>query len=308
MRILILGDLMLDVILNGEATRLSPEAPVPIILNAHRGYSPGGAANVALNCASLGAEVWVAGAVGRDEAAERLMHALGDRGVNTELVQKVCGPTTEKLRIKAGGQQLVRLDTEKALCVSDARLVWELAVEQDAKSPFDAIVISDYAKGMCVEQVVNVELFSSSCRRVIVDPKGQNFSKYSGALVITPNKSEYEMVFGKWSEAAFRRNADAILSEWRIRNLCVTLGAKGFHSSGLNGDFAEPSYAAEVYDVTGAGDSFVAGFAVALSSGIEYSECLRKANQAAGIAVRYRGTHQVTAQEFHDTYGEWLCG
>jgi rfaE bifunctional protein kinase chain/domain len=302
-KILILGDLMLDEYLWGDVQRISPEAPVQVVDIQRESIAPGGAANVAVNAASLGGKVYLGGVVGRDTSAKRLRDELVKWGISLSgLVDDEHRSTITKSRLVARNQQIVRFDRE--VRVSFDYLVQQLLLDWiEAKLPEVSLCIfSDYAKGISTPEFMQkfMGIADRFRKLVLVDPKGNGFEKYKGASLITPNLQEMEVAVG------FEIHTDNdLLVAYRIiqerlpgTNILIKLGARGmtlFHNSGES--FHVESEARQVFDVTGAGDTAIATFAMMLASGANMEEATRLANRAAGIVVGKIGTASVTAEE-----------
>lgn len=288
---------MLDRYLFGATGRISPEAPVPVVHVRETDNRPGGAANVAVNLAALGARTTLVGLVGDDEAATTLESILRHRGIRTAL-QRVPGlPTITKTRVQSRGQQLIRLDQEEP---GGGRSGEELAAHvRERVRGVDVVVLSDYGKGA----LAAVKDMVSACREagvaVLVDPKGTDFSKYAGATMITPNQSEFEAVAGRVaSDDDLVERARRMVDELELDALLVTRSEKGMLLV-ATGD--EPVFlstqAREVYDVTGAGDTVIATVAAAISTGADFRTAAAIANLAAGLVVRKIGVATVTPSE-----------
>ena len=310
LRILVIGDVMLDEYLRGKARRISPEAPVPVVEIERRAYFPGGAANVAVNIASLGATALLAGVVGEDAAARTLVLELDNRGVDTiALISEAGRSTTLKARVLAGSHQIVRFDEETAAPISGAT---ENALMEAIHAAPDiaGFVLSDYAKGVLTTQL---------CRRVIaiarergvpvvVDPKGTDFSRYHGATVITPNAMEAVAAARHLTATALSEDLSdgqseyvaELLSEATGAGLVVTRGAEGMTVAERSGHAVHiPARAQQVFDVTGAGDTVVAALTLALAAKHSLEDAARFGNAAAAIAVGKVGTSAVTLDEIN---------
>jgi rfaE bifunctional protein kinase chain/domain len=301
-RVLVVGDLMLDEYVWGDVRRISPEAPVPVVEVRGRTHVPGGAGNAAAGVAALGARAELAGVVGEDEEAGRLLRALAERGIGCSGVVSVAGrATTTKTRIVAQSQQVVRTDSEE-------RAPLPSSVDQQLRSwaaaeigGAGAVVLSDYAKGVVSTSLAEAIIGLARERgcAVVVDPKGHDYAKYRGATVLTPNVHEAERAAHHPVETyedvlvAARRLSEALDGT----TLLVTRGAEGMLLVSDDGVVDVPAEAEDVYDVTGAGDTVVAVLAVALAAGAELAEAVRLANAAAGIAVSKVGTAAVTLDE-----------
>lgn len=299
--ILIVGDVMLDRYLEGTADRISPEAPVPVLLVRRSFERPGGAANVAANVAAMGGTPRLVGAIGQDAAGGRLGELLREAGVPPgDLVPTPSFTTTTKTRLLSGHNQMARFDEEQPFADPSARDRLLAAVTRSLPEARLAI-ISDYAKGVCDATVCRavIEGAQRQGMPVIVDPKDADFTKYSGATVITPNRSEAAAVVG----FAIRDSDDAIRAARRIRELyaipavVVTLGEQGMVVV-ADGEVAViPTRATRVFDVTGAGDTAVAMLSVALAEGVALEEACLLANAAAGLQVARIGTTRITRSE-----------
>ncbi|MGQ8364690.1 bifunctional D-glycero-beta-D-manno-heptose-7-phosphate kinase/D-glycero-beta-D-manno-heptose 1-phosphate adenylyltransferase HldE [Glaciecola sp. 1036] len=294
--ILILGDLMLDRYWTGATARISPEAPVPVVNVNEAEDRPGGAANVAVNAAALGAQVTLLGFVGEDESANILKNKLAAHGINTDFISVPGFDTITKLRIMSRHQQLIRLDFEKSFASVDKQEITEKFAQQVAQA--DVVILSDYAKGALTQVNQLITLATEHQVPVVVDPKGSDFSKYAGASVITPNLSEFELVYGaadtedELAEKAFK----ACVSH-KVKNILLTRSEKGMSLFSDGQVFHNPALAKEVYDVTGAGDTVVSTLACALAVGSELKVACQLANHAAGVVVGKLGTSTVTNTE-----------
>jgi D-beta-D-heptose 7-phosphate kinase/D-beta-D-heptose 1-phosphate adenosyltransferase len=296
--VLVAGDVMLDRYWHGETSRISPEAPVPVVKVGDIEDRPGGAGNVALNMAALGANVSLAGLVGQDENAHTLQSRLQAAGV-TCLFQQVAGfPTITKLRVISRQQQLIRLDFEDALHASKM-------INDDKKHISNALVsanvlvISDYGKGAVRDPQALIQAARAKNIPVLVDPKGVDFTKYKGATLITPNLHEFEAIVGAClDEKELIEKGLALLEKINLTALLITRGEQGMTL--LRAGHPElhlPAQAREVFDVTGAGDTVIAVLAAALGAGEELPQAVALANLAAGIVVAKLGTATVSAPE-----------
>jgi D-beta-D-heptose 7-phosphate kinase/D-beta-D-heptose 1-phosphate adenosyltransferase len=302
-RVLVAGDCMLDAYMNGVATRISPEAPVPVVEVAERRYVAGGAANVAANARGLGAKVTLAGVTGVDESGARLRAALEQMGVDMEaLVEDDTRVTTMKTRVTSGGQQIVRFDEESRLPLS-ARIAAQLLRKcERAIDEADAIVISDYAKGVTREAFCRWVIEHAAKRGipVVVDPKSRDLTRYRGARIVTPNLKETAAAAGEPIDSGedLARVAAMLLGKIAPSAMLVTRGAEGMSlfEPGRK-EVHLPVLVNEVADVTGAGDTVVAMLAVALGAGFELRDAAAMANIAAGVAVGHHGTWAVRREE-----------
>lgn len=301
-RLVVVGDLMLDEYVWGEVNRISPEAPVPVVQVKRRTHVPGGAANAAAGIAALGASASVIGIIGGDEAGRALRRALDERSIGAEgVVVAESRTTTTKTRVVAHSQQVVRTDVEELEPFAPDVEERVLRAIEDAASGCDALVISDYGKGAVSERVARAAIDRASERGapVVVDPKGGDYSKYRGATVVTPNVHETEL-------ATRRQISDGETLERAVADLrsvldgsavLVTRGAEGMALFGGGRRVDIPTSAQAVYDVTGAGDTVVAVLALGLAAGMQLEDAARLANVAAGVAVGKVGTASVEPDE-----------
>jgi len=302
-RVLVAGDCMLDAYVTGAATRISPEAPVPVVEVGERRFVVGGAANVAANARGMGAAVTLAGVTGADAAGARLRAELEQLEIGIEaLLEDETRVTTVKTRVTAGGQQIVRFDEETRQPLS-ARMMSQLLRNcERVLDEADAVVISDYAKGVAAEAFCRWVIEHAEKRRVpvVVDPKSADLSKYRGARIVTPNVREAAAAAGEaiHSDADLARVAEMLLKKVAPSALLITRGAEGMSlfEPGRK-ELHLPVMVNEVADVTGAGDTVVATLAVALGSGFELREAAAMANLAAGVAVGHHGTWAVRREE-----------
>lgn len=287
---------MLDRYLFGATSRISPEAPVPVVHIQETDDRPGGAANVAVNLASLGVDTRLIGAVGEDGAADTLEKILGGQGIHCDFARVSDRPTITKTRVQSRGQQLIRLDQEKAAALEDSRLTELLG---NALEGAGAVVLSDYGKGALTDVSQMIAICREAGVPVLVDPKGEDFSKYHGASLITPNQSEFEAVAGVCAtNAELAERGWQMLEELDLTALLVTRSEKGMMllESGNEPVFLS-TQAREVFDVTGAGDTVIATLAGALASGQGLASSAALANIAAGLVVRKIGVATVTPGE-----------
>ena len=296
-KVLVIGDVMLDRFWHGAATRISPEAPVPVVKVVGVDDRPGGAGNVAINLAALGVETTLSGLVGDDEHAKQLRSAVEAKGVRWS-VMPCPADTIVKLRVLSRNQQLIRMDFEAPL--NDYADESFLQYASNLIAEHDVVLLSDYAKGT----LTNIEALISACRvlktPVLVDPKGADFSRYAGATLITPNLSEFEAVVGACHQD------DTVISA-RARDLCeqhgfeavlVTRSERGMTLQSKEGEPLHlPALAREVFDVTGAGDTVISAMAAGLASQDSLENSTRLANVAAGLVVGKVGTATVTREE-----------
>jgi rfaE bifunctional protein kinase chain/domain len=295
-RVLVVGDVMLDRYWFGEVERISPEAPVPVVRVARREDRLGGAANVARNVAALGGQVTLVGVLGEDEAGDSIRRLSAEAGIHADLIADPSLHTTLKMRVLGRQQQLLRVDFEQqpeqaALDRVDAALARHLANH-------DIVVLSDYAKGV----LTRVESLLAMARHagipVLVDPKGDDYARYRGATLVTPNRSEMQQAVGRWnSEAELTDRAQRLRADLDLEALLVTRSEQGMTLFTDTGWDHIDAQAHEVFDVSGAGDTVLATLAVSRAIGLPWAEAMGWANKAGGIAVGKLGTSVVTAAE-----------
>lgn len=294
--VLVVGDVMLDRYWHGPTSRISPEAPVPVVKVEHLEDRPGGAANVALNIAALGAPARLVGVTGLDEAAESLRNSLQGAGVQTHFQQIASQPTILKLRVMSRHQQLLRLDFEEPFATDAQAMAEQVDALLDGVK---VLVLSDYGKGALRNHQVLIQQARARGIPVLADPKGKDFSIYRGASLITPNLGEFETIVGHCSdEAELVAKGDALMRELELGALLVTRGEHGMTL--LRPDHAPlhlPARAREVFDVTGAGDTVISTLAASLAAGEELPNAVALANLAAGIVVAKLGTAAISAPE-----------
>ena len=295
-RILIAGDVMLDRYWFGEVSRISPEAPVPVVRVERREERLGGAANVARNVVALGAQTGLLGIVGQDEAGDMVERLLTDVRVRSYLNRDVSISTIIKLRVIGRQQQLLRIDFEEA--PTDIVLRDKLTQFNVLLPDYDVIVLSDYAKG----SLVNVSEMIASAKKldkwILVDPKGEDFSPYVGASLLTPNKAEFRRIVGSWkTEAELTAKAQQLRAALDLEALLLTRSEEGMTLYTKQEVIHTPAMAREVFDVSGAGDTVIATIAVMLGAGVPIAEAVSIANRAGGIVVGKLGTATVTREE-----------
>jgi D-glycero-beta-D-manno-heptose-7-phosphate kinase len=296
-RVLVVGDVMLDRYWFGEVERISPEAPVPIVRIVRNEERPGGAANVARNAAALGAQVTLISVVGDDEPGRALERLLEAAGVRSSLHRDPGLPTTVKLRVIGRQQQLLRIDFETV--PSHEVLATKLADFERALVDFDVIVLSDYGKGGLVHIARMIDYARGKGKRVLVDPKGEDYRRYRGATMLTPNRTEFREVAGSWrSEAELATKAQVLRGELGLEALLITRSEEGMSLFTDAGAQHIPAVAREVYDVSGAGDTVIAALGTLLGAGADLGSAVRIANQAAGIVVGKLGTAVAHPSEF----------
>ena len=296
-RVLVVGDIMLDRYWHGDTSRISPEAPVPVVKVGQHEDRPGGAANVALNIAALGAAAMLVGMTGEDEAAAALARALGSAGILTDFSQQASHPTITKLRVMSRHQQLLRLDFEESFADVDPADL--LARARTRMEGAQAVILSDYGKGGLSDPQALIREARARNLPVLVDPKGTHFEKYRGATLITPNLAEFEAVVGHCeTEADLISRGNTLMQALELDALLVTRSEHGMTllRPGQK-ELHFPARAKEVYDVTGAGDTVIATLAAALAAGSALEEAVALSNVAAGIVVGKLGTATVSGPE-----------
>ena len=296
-QVLVVGDLMLDRYWHGRASRISPEAPVPIVNVGQSEDRVGGAGNVALNIASLGAGAFLVGVVGQDEAADSLETRLSSAGIHCDFQVSESKPTITKLRVVSRQQQLLRLDFEEIFVKEDCVLLPQKA--KQLLPNVGALVLSDYAKGALSDPQPLIKLASQQSVPVLVDPKGTDFERYRGVTVLTPNLAEFEAVVGDCpNEHTLVEKGVALLDSLDIDALLITRSEQGMTLLRKDAQALHlPARAREVFDVTGAGDTVISVLATALAAGENLPEAVAMANIAAGIVVGKLGTAIVSMPE-----------
>ncbi|WP_136247183.1 bifunctional D-glycero-beta-D-manno-heptose-7-phosphate kinase/D-glycero-beta-D-manno-heptose 1-phosphate adenylyltransferase HldE [Halomonas borealis] len=298
-RLLVVGDVMLDRYFHGGTSRISPEAPVPVVRVEEAEDRPGGAANVALNIASLGAQAALAGLVGDDDNADLLSRRLEDSGVSTHFARSTEIPTITKLRVMSRNQQLIRLDFEQSLGDVDTGPLTERV--EAALGGADLVILSDYGKGTLADVQGLIGRVRAAGKRVLVDPKGSDFGKYRGASVMTPNLAEFEAVAGPCpDDATLSERGEALRVELELEALLITRSEKGMTLiRGGHEPLHLPTRAREVFDVTGAGDTVIGVLGLALAAGHGFPEAMTLANLAAGLVVAKPGTATLSVAELY---------
>jgi D-beta-D-heptose 7-phosphate kinase/D-beta-D-heptose 1-phosphate adenosyltransferase len=294
-RVLVAGDAMLDEYWFGDAARISPEAPVPVVRTRSAEQRAGGAANVALNTAALGAQTVLAAIVGADERGKLLATLLEQRGVRCELVRSPTLPTVHKLRVLARNQQLIRVDAEQSLEPAARELGERFA---RLVSSVDVVVLSDYAKGTLSRAPELISACRAARVPAFVDPKGTDFKRYRGAFALTPNRAEFEAVVGRCgSEAELLSKGKKLREELELEALLVTRGEQGMTLFAGAEPHTLPTQAREVFDVTGAGDTVIALLAAGVAAGLDLHAAAALANLGAGIVVGKIGVATATRSE-----------
>lgn len=297
-RILVVGDVMVDEWIWGTVTRISPEAPVPVVAVTDHSFTLGGAGNVANNLRALDAHVDFAAAIGTDPFAHYVVDLLAGEGVAAEgLVRIADRPTTRKTRVVAHNQQVVRADWESTagLTASDRAQLCEIVRAHAAKA--DAVVLSDYAKGLLSREVVEAAL---SCPIVLADPKPQNLRLFTGVTCVAPNAHEASQASGIaiTDDASLERAGSTLLDVLKCRYVVITRGEHGMSLFGRGGERLHiPSVARTVFDVSGAGDTVIAVLSLALAAGAPIELAMQLANFAAGAVVEKLGTATASADE-----------
>jgi D-beta-D-heptose 7-phosphate kinase/D-beta-D-heptose 1-phosphate adenosyltransferase len=296
-KLLVIGDVMLDRYLHGAASRISPEAPVPVVQVGNQEDRPGGAGNVALNIAALGSAATLIGVVGKDDNAQDLESRLTAAGVYCEFLKSEDKPTITKLRVISQHQQLIRLDFEEKFDEKDVADLQSLATSLLPSA--QVLVLSDYAKGALQDVAALIELARKQNIPIIVDPKGTDFKKYRGSTLITPNFSEFEAVVGTCAnEEELVKKGLKLMSDLELQAMLITRGEHGMTL--LLPDSEElhlPARAREVFDVTGAGDTVISVLASALAAGDSLADATGIANLAAGLVVGKLGTAAISGPE-----------
>jgi D-glycero-beta-D-manno-heptose-7-phosphate kinase len=295
-RVLVVGDVMLDRYWFGDVERISPEAPVPVVKIARSEERPGGAANVARNAAALGAQASLLSVIGADEPGDALARLLAQDHVRTSFLRDPSLPTTVKLRVIGRQQQLLRIDFETTPSheVLAAKLADFDRLVQDA----DLVILSDYGKGGLAHIATMIERARAAGKRVLVDPKGEDYTRYRGATILTPNRSEFREVAGRWrDESEFAAKAEALRRDLALEALLVTRSEEGMSLFTADGALTIGAQAREVFDVSGAGDTVIATLGVLMAAGASMANAMRIANEAAGVVVGKLGTAVVHPQE-----------
>jgi D-beta-D-heptose 7-phosphate kinase/D-beta-D-heptose 1-phosphate adenosyltransferase len=307
-RVLVVGDVMLDTYLWGNASRISPEAPVPVVKVGDESRALGGAANVATNVVALGARCTIAGVVGDDPAGRELVRELEQSGIDaTGLAVLNERPTTVKTRVMVRHQQVARYDRESDADLSDAHAALVKRAIEERMAAADAVVLEDYNKGVLVPLVIRatIEAANAAGKPVIVDPKFRRFFEYAGATVFKPNLVELGAAMREPPRADSKEWLHHTRKELGCEHLLVTLGEEGMALATGDGGFLRvPAVAKSVYDVSGAGDTVTACLAVALSAGATVEEAAVLANHAAGIEVSKAGVATVSPDELRDVVRE----
>jgi rfaE bifunctional protein kinase chain/domain len=303
-RILVSGDIMLDRYYYASVQRISPEAPVPVARVERQNAVLGGAANVAHNLARLGCRVGLLGSVGADENRQALIELLNKEQIHAEGLVITDRPTTTKLRVIGGHQQMLRLDFEENAPVGEAGLRELKKAFQEQIDQAQVVIVSDYSKGVCIPDFCQylIKQCGSKAIPVIVDPKGVNWRKYRGAFLATPNLKELNEVAGIRQsigneDLPIKNAAELVLKRYGLGNVVVTRSEKGFSLVNPGTCLHVPTQAREVFDVSGAGDTFIAVLGAALSAGLAVADAAKLANLAAGVVVGHAGTYAISRAE-----------
>jgi rfaE bifunctional protein kinase chain/domain len=306
-KILVIGDLVLDRYVWGKVSRISPEAPVPVVEVTDDDFKLGGAANVANNIVALGGRVTVAGVTGKDRAGQILKQLLEDRGIACEIFED-SRPTTVKTRVIAHNQQVVRFDREEKKGISGNLLKTLKSFLKRAVCEHDAVIVSDYKKGVVSRMLIRaiLEQAKQGHKLLAIDPKVGHFHFYKGAGLITPNVMEASQGSGVEikDEKSLIRAGKALLNRLACGAVLITRGEEGMSLFEKEGVTHIPTVARHVFDVTGAGDTVIAAFTVAYASGATLQEAAIVANHAAGIVVGEVGTAVVTPEKLRQSLGK----
>jgi len=287
---------MLDRYWHGDVKRISPEAPVPVVHIQREEVRLGGAANVALNISTLGARVTLLSTVGADDAAATLRKLLSEHHIDAELDEDAGMDTIVKLRVIGRSQQMLRIDFEKE--PDYEVLAGSLDRFQNLLAQHDAVLFSDYGKGGLAHISQMIGMSRDAGKPVLIDPKGSDWSRYAGASVITPNRTELAQVVGSWSgEAQLQEKAQALRQQLGLKALLVTRSEEGMTLFEENQSTSVPAQAREVADVTGAGDTVIATLTLMIACGLELKQAMALANRAGSLVVAKFGTAALTYEE-----------
>jgi rfaE bifunctional protein kinase chain/domain len=295
-RVLVVGDVMLDRYWFGEVERISPEAPVPVVRVRATQERLGAAANVARNVAALGVRTGLLSVVGDDEAGRSVQRLLGETSIQPYLHTDAALATTVKLRVVGRQQQMLRVDFENQ---PEAEvLAAKLGEYESLLASFDAVILSDYGKGGLAHIARMIEAARAVGRPVLIDPKGDDYSRYAGATVVTPNRAELREVVGRWKdEADLEARAQKLRRDLRLQALLLTRSEEGMTLFSDGQTWSIPAVAREVFDVSGAGDTVIGVLGATLAAGADMREAVRLANRAGGIVVGKWGTATVSYEE-----------
>ena len=295
-RVLVVGDVMLDRYWYGAVDRISPEAPVPVVRITREEERNGGAANVAYNVITLGAQSSLLTVVGDDEASHKLEALVAQTGIKTHFGRDADLKTTVKLRIIGRQQQLLRLDFENT--PKSELLASQTAAFENLLPEHDAILFSDYGKGGLAHVSDMIAKARTAGKPILIDPKGSDYSRYQNATVITPNRAELQQVVGGWhSEAELRTKVQNLRAQLQLQAVLLTRSEEGMTLFDADGELTVSAQAREVFDVTGAGDTVIATLAALVAAGMSLRDALPHANRAGGIVVGKFGTATVSFEE-----------
>jgi rfaE bifunctional protein kinase chain/domain len=297
--VLVVGDPMLDRYWHGAVERISPEAPVPVVKVSREEERVGAAANVAYNIATLGAKASFLGVVGQDEPGQRLEALMRETGIATHLKRDPKLKTTVKLRVIGRQQQLLRMDFENE--PDHEALASQSEAFTQLLGAHEAVLFSDYGKGGLAHIPKMIRAARDAGKPVLIDPKGSDYERYSGATVITPNRAELQQVVGSWKDdSELRAKAQKLREQLKLDALLVTLGEDGMTLFDAQGESHVDAQAREVFDVTGAGDTVIATLAALVAAGMSLREAMPLANKAGGIVVGKFGTATVSYEELFE--------
>ena len=303
LNVAVLGDSMFDSYLIGDTTRISPEAPVPVVQISKSYFKPGGAANTAVNIKKIGGcKVKLFSVVGEDKEGDILEDLMKKEGVEVSFIRDSSRPTTQKTRVIARGQHVVRIDTEKTHNIEDA--LAEKIISELKKEEFDVIVLSDYAKGFFSEKITNAIKEKRNSTKILCDPKPQNIKLFEGLYMILPNiKEAYEIkkIVAGGKEENLYETARKIRENLKIKKIVITQGEDGLSFFSENKAFHIIAFAKDVYDVTGAGDTTTAAFALCEGIGLEDEKSAAFASVCASCKVSHLGTYSPTKTEIVKT-------
>jgi rfaE bifunctional protein kinase chain/domain len=298
-KVLVVGDAMLDRYWYGNVDRISPEAPVPVVRVTREEERIGAAANVAYNVITMGAQASLLTIVGNDEASHKLEALVATTGIQPFFGRDADLKTTVKLRVIGRQQQLLRVDFENT--PKHEVLISQTVEFSKLINSHDVVLFSDYAKGGLAHVADMIALARAAGKRVLVDPKGSDYERYTGATIITPNKSEMQAAVGAWKDdAELAIKAQNLRTQLKLDAVLVTRSEEGMSLFDINGALHTPTHALEVFDVTGAGDTVIATFATLLAAGLTLREAMPFANKAGGIVVGKFGTATASYKELFE--------
>jgi D-glycero-beta-D-manno-heptose-7-phosphate kinase len=298
-KVLVVGDAMLDRYWYGNVDRISPEAPVPVVRVTREEERIGAAANVAYNVITMGAQASLLTIVGNDEASHKLEALVATTGIQPFFGRDADLKTTVKLRVIGRQQQLLRVDFENI--PKQEVLISQTSEFSKLINSHDVVLFSDYAKGGLAHVADMIALARAAGKRVLVDPKGSDYERYTGATIITPNKSEMQAAVGAWKDdAELAIKAQNLRTHLKLDAVLVTRSEEGMSLFDVNGALHTPTHALEVFDVTGAGDTVIATFATLLAAGLTLREAMPFANKAGGIVVGKFGTATASYKELFE--------